>query len=237
MSIRDRFATLARPERLYAVAVVLVAIAVLRIAGTYSVYNATWDEPAHLACGMELLQLGQYTYEPQHPPLARVSVALGPYLAGIRGFTPRLGSMWNEGLDMLYREGSYFRTLGLARLGIIPFFLLGAVLLWLWTRRRFDHLTALLAVLLYTLSPNILAHAGLATTDMAVTAMLVAAVLAFVAWLEMPTLRRGALLGLAVGLATVTKFSTVVFLPACVVAVLVLRWVVERRGWRGTVST
>lgn len=236
MSIRDRLATLARPERLYAVAVVLVAIAVLRIVATHGVYNATWDEPAHLACGMELLQLGQYTYEPQHPPLARVSVALGPYLAGVRGFTPRLGSMWNEGLDMLYREGSYFRTLGLARLGIIPFFLLGAALLWLWTRRRFDRLTALLAVLLYTLSPNILAHAGLATTDMAVTAMLIAAVLAFVAWLEVPTLRRGALLGLAVGLAMVTKFSTVVFLPACVISVLVLRWVVERRGWRGVVS-
>ncbi len=233
MSIRDRYASLARPERLYAVAVVLVAIAVLRIAGTYGVYNATWDEPAHLACGMELLQLGQYTYEPQHPPLARVSVALGPYLAGIRGFTPRLGSMWNEGLDMLYREGSYFRTLGLARLGILPFFLLGAVLLWLWTQRRFDRLTALVAVLLYTLSPNVLAHAGLATTDMAVTVMLIAAVLAFVAWLEAPTLRRGVLLGLAAGCALVTKFSTVVFLPVCVVAVLLLRWVVERRGWHG----
>jgi 4-amino-4-deoxy-L-arabinose transferase-like glycosyltransferase len=221
---------------LSAVAVVLVAIAVLRVAGTYSVYNATWDEPAHLACGMELLQLGQYTYEPQHPPLARVSVALGPYLAGVRGFTPRLGSMWSEGLDMLYREGSYFRTLGLARLGIIPFFLLGAVLLWLWTRQQFGRLTALLAVLLYTLSPNILAHAGLATTDMAVAAMLMAAVLAFVAWLEAPTLRRGALMGLAMGLALVTKFSTVVFLPACVVAVVVLRWVVDRRGWREVLS-
>jgi 4-amino-4-deoxy-L-arabinose transferase-like glycosyltransferase len=236
VSIPIGLATLVQRQRLSIIAVVLVAIAVLRVAGTYGVYNATWDEPAHLACGMELLQLGQYTYEPQHPPLARVSVALGPYLAGVRGFTPRLGSMWSEGLDMLYREGSYFRTLGLARLGIIPFFLLGAVLLWLWTRRQFDRFTALLALLLYTLSPNILAHAGLATTDMAAAAMQCAAVLAFAAWLEVPTLRRGVLMGLAVGLALVTKFSTVVFLPACVVAVVVLRWVVERRGWRRVLS-
>ena len=221
---------------MYAVAVLLVGIAGLRIVGTYGIYNATWDEPAHLACGMELLQLGQYTYEPQHPPVARVSVALGPYLAGLRGFRPRLRSMWNEGLDMLYREGSYFRTLGLARLGILPFFLLGAVLVWHWTRRRFDPLTAVFAVLLYTLSPNLLAHAGLATTDMAAAATLLAAIVALVAWLEAPTLRRGVVLGVAAGLALVTKFSAVVFLPVCVVTVLLLRWAVERRGWRGAWS-
>jgi 4-amino-4-deoxy-L-arabinose transferase-like glycosyltransferase len=225
------FAWLARPERLYMVAVLFVGIAVLRIVGTYGVYNATWDEPAHLACGMELVQLGSYTYEPQHPPLARVAVALGPYLDGIRGFTPRLKSMWNEGLDLLYRDGRYYRTLSLARLGVLPFFLFGAVLMWRWGRKTFDRPTAIVAVLLYTLLPPVLAHAGLATTDMAVTAMLLAALMAYVAWLEKPSLERGALLGLAAALALMTKFSAVVFLPACGVAVLTLRWAVERREW------
>lgn len=221
----------ARPERLYLVAVLLAGVAALRIMDTYGVYNATWDEPAHLACGMELVQLGQYTYEPQHPPLARVTVALGPYLDGIRGFTPRLRSMWNEGLDMLYRDGRYYRTLSLARLGVIPFFLLGAALIWCWGRAVFDRPTALVAVLLYTLTPAVLAHAGLATTDMAVTAMLLAALIAYVAWLERPSPERGALLGLAAGLALMSKFSAVVFLPAFGVAVLALRWMVERREW------
>ena len=56
----------------------LIAAAIGRIALTYSVFNQTWDEPAHVAAGMEWLDRGRYTYEPLHPPLARVMVALGP---------------------------------------------------------------------------------------------------------------------------------------------------------------
>lgn len=224
-------ASVGRTDRLYLLAVFLAAIGALRIMGTYGVYNGTWDEPAHLACGMELVQLGEYTYEPQHPPLARIAVALGPYLDGIRGFSPKPRSMWVEGQYMLYFGGSYFRTLSLARMGVLPFFLLGAGLIWWWGRRLFDGPTALVAVLLYTLTPAVLAHAGVATTDMAVTATMLAALIAWVAWLEKPSLDRGALLGVAAGLALMTKFSAVVFLPVCGVAILGLRWLVERRAW------
>ena len=42
-----------------------------RIVATYPVFNHTFDEPAHLATGMEWLDRGTYTWEPQHPPLAR----------------------------------------------------------------------------------------------------------------------------------------------------------------------
>jgi len=56
--------------------IVLIAVAVARIAATYTVLNSTYDEPVHIACGMEWLQWGTYTCEPQHPPLARIAVAL-----------------------------------------------------------------------------------------------------------------------------------------------------------------
>jgi len=62
----------------------MVGLAIARVISTYAVFNSTSDEPAHIACGMEWLQWGTYTYEPQHPPLARAMIALGPYLAGIR---------------------------------------------------------------------------------------------------------------------------------------------------------
>src|ERR1700688_3894473 len=57
----------------------LVAVASLRIVATYMVFNHTIDEPAHIACGMQWLANGVYRLEPQHPPLARVAAALGPY--------------------------------------------------------------------------------------------------------------------------------------------------------------
>src|SRR5690348_6182206 len=66
------------------IAIVLVVFATARIAATYSVYSHTSDEPAHIACGMEWLDRGVYRYEAQHPPLARMAAAIGPYLMGKR---------------------------------------------------------------------------------------------------------------------------------------------------------
>jgi len=65
-------------------ALALVAIAIVRIVATYHDVNQAYDEPAHIACGMEWLDKGTFTMEPQHPPLPRVMAALGPYLAGLR---------------------------------------------------------------------------------------------------------------------------------------------------------
>ncbi len=62
----------------------LILIATVRIVATYSVFSYTSDEPAHVASGVEWLANGAYTWEPQHPPLARVAAAVGPYLIGAR---------------------------------------------------------------------------------------------------------------------------------------------------------
>src|SRR5579872_827466 len=67
-----------------AIAIVAVLIGSARIVATYDVFNHTFDEPAHIACGMEWLDKGTYTWEAQHPPVARVATAIGPYLLGVR---------------------------------------------------------------------------------------------------------------------------------------------------------
>src|SRR5438270_10797597 len=76
------FLTLERRAAVVAIAAVLFAT--VRIVATYPVFSHTTDEPAHIAAGMEWLQRGTYTWEPQHPPLARVAAARGPYLLGRR---------------------------------------------------------------------------------------------------------------------------------------------------------
>lgn len=81
---------------------------------------------------------------------------------------------------------------------MLPFFLLAIGLVFAWTKRLFGPTSGLLAVLLFTTLPPVLAHAGLASTDMALTATLVAALLAFVYWLERSTLSRSVVLGIAV---------------------------------------
>jgi len=61
----------------------LVLLGSIRIVATYTVFNHVVDEPGHIAAGMEWLETGRYTWEAQHPPLARVVSALGPYFLGI----------------------------------------------------------------------------------------------------------------------------------------------------------
>jgi hypothetical protein len=204
-------------------ACLLVLIASARIASTYTVFNHTADEPAHIASGMQWLDRHVYLYEPQHPPLARVAAALGPYLLGIRSQgTPGTGLEQEslEGAKILYKDHHYDLTLALARLGIMPFFWLACLVVYAWGKRSYGPAAAVIALFFFSFLPPILAHASLATTDMAVTAFLGAAFLTGLMWAERPTWKHGLLFGAATGLAAVSKFSSLVFFPAAVVLAL-----------------
>lgn len=200
-----------------AILVALIAVGSLRIVSTYNVFSPTYDEPAHLACGLEWLSRGSYHYEPLHPPLARVAAAIGPYLDGQR--TIGKPDLWEEGAALLDR-GAPERTLFLSRLGELPFFWIACVVVYCWGRRDLGETGAYLAVLVFSLLPPVLAHAGLATTDMALTAMLGAAFLAGLRWCERPGIGRSLLFGLTLGLAVLSKFSALAFLPVSGLAAL-----------------
>jgi hypothetical protein len=198
-------------------AVLLVLLASVRIAATYTVFNHTADEPAHIASGMQWLDKHVYLYEPQHPPLARVAAALGPYLLGIRSQgTPGTGLEAEsiEGARILGRDHHYDLTLALARLGILPFFWVACLTVYVWGKRYYGEAVAAIALFFFSFLPPILAHSGLATTDMALTAFLGAAYVAALGWAERPTWEHGLLFGAATGLAVISKFSSLVFFPA-----------------------
>jgi hypothetical protein len=201
--------------------VACLAVGVGRIVATYHVFNQTWDEPAHVAAGMEWLDRGRYTYEPLHPPLARIMEALGPRLAGIR--SAGQANVWLEGNAILYAGGRYDRNLALARLGVLPFFLLATLVVYAWARRLGGAPAAVSAVLLFTTLPPVLAHAGIATTDMAVTATIALAALCLIRWQEQPTRGRSLVLGVSLALALLSKLSALLFLPAVGVAIVLCR--------------
>ena len=220
--------------------VALVLVASLRIAATYTVFSHTSDEIAHVACGMEWLAKGVYTWEPQHPPLARVAAALGPYLSGIRPQgTPRGETlqMYKEGANILYSGKHYDRTLTLARVGVLPFFWIACLALYAWGRRYFSRGVAAVAVFLFTFIPPVLAHASLATTDMALTAFMAAAFLTGLIWVEGPTAGRGILFGICTGLMVLSKFSCLAFFPVIVALALAGYFMLERPGVRPVLRT
>jgi 4-amino-4-deoxy-L-arabinose transferase-like glycosyltransferase len=135
---------------------------------------------------------------------------------------------------MFYGKGAHPETelLVLARLGVLPFFVIALVAIWMWTSRYIGRAPAAIAVILLGNLPVFLAHFGLATTDAVFTAAFVAAFFSFLLWLERPTIPRGLALGVAFALAVSAKLSALLFLPAACGAVLAHRWISDGEGWR-----
>ena len=212
-----------RRRAFHVATLLVVGLVVWLVTSTYTVLSHTVDEPVHIAAGLEWLQRGTQQLHPENPPLSRVAVGLGAYLAGHRVGSE--GLAFRLGTEVLYTDGTYRSNLIRARLGTLPFFLLTVALVWLWTLRVGGERAACVAAVSFCTLPPILAHAGLATTDVAFMATFLLALYTYVRWLEAPTLERALGFGLGLGLALITKFSTLLFFPPCAVAVLL------RSGW------
>ncbi|MFZ0914168.1 MAG: glycosyltransferase family 39 protein [Candidatus Korobacteraceae bacterium] len=207
------------------VAVLSVVTATLLIVAVYPVYCQTFDEALHVAAGMEWIQLGRSTFNPITPPLVPIAVALGPYIDGSR--LQGNSDPWVEGNAVLESEGHYQRTLILARLGTLPFFLLACFLLW-HSSQSYGLWQAALAVVFFAFCPLVLAHASLATVDMAFTALFLSALLGFWHFLQSPKLSAAVLAGAMVGFAILSKLSALPYLVVCCVALYASEWHASR---------
>ena len=200
----------------------LIIIGIGRIVAAHAESWQTFDEPYHLAAGMEWLDRGQFRYEIRHPPLARVAGAMGPYFGGVRSFG--MEDMLDEGNRLLAANGAYERNLSLARLGIVPFFVAVCLVVAFWGQATFGQSAGLAAVLLLTTTPPFLGHAGFATLDMPCAAMTTMALFAWCLWLEEPSRPRSWFLGCAAALAVLAKFTAVGFLAISGLMLAVLYW-------------
>jgi len=213
----------------------LLAVGILRIVATYHVFNHTIDEPSHLACGIEWWEKGVYTIETKHTPLARISVAALPYLAGLRA--PEQFRSWAETYPILSADGHYWRNLTLARIGVLPYFVITTLVAFFWTKRLYGAPAGLLAAAVLTFLPTMLAHSSVATTDVPFTAMFCWAMYAFTLWLKQPNAKTAAVFGVASGLSLCAKFSAVAFVPGCGTAILLMYAVAGQANWRGLLRT
>jgi hypothetical protein len=208
----------------------LTLIGVARIVATYPAIAQTSDETPNIACGMQYLDLGTYTYGAFHPPLARLAMAVGPYLYGARA--QKLPERWQEGNAVLNSAPRPNRALTFARLGILPFFLLACTIVWRWGRKLLGDWGSLAPVFVLTNLPPVLAHAGLATMDMAIGAGICTALFSYTLWLEHGTLRRAIFFGTGLALAILAKFSAFLLLPVCLAAITLLYpRAAQKRNW------
>ncbi len=230
---------------------ILIALGALRIISIYTIFSPTNDERINIGSGMEWLVEGQYSGDPTNPPFARILIALGPYLdrsilnkqgrdvdaglpVGQPGMTAHQRAQIADlnGEEVIFGGRDPLQNISLARLGILPFFIMASVVVYLLAVRTINTSAGFFAVLLFTTLPPVLAHAGLATSDFAEAATMILAVFAFVLWLRNPTIVRSIALGGAAALALVTKFSAILFLPVCFSVLLLWFVIVDPRAKR-----
>ena len=173
--------------------------------------SATFDEGAHLPAGYTHLALGDHRLNPEQPPLVKL-LAAAPLLA-VRPVLKTDARSWAEarqwefGRSFLYRWNDADRLLFLGRLPIVALASCLVVAVFLEARRRFGDAAAAASLGLAALSPDVLAHGALVTTDLAFALFFFLSVVAFSRVVEEATPRRVVAAGLATGAAFATKFS------------------------------
>jgi tetratricopeptide (TPR) repeat protein len=202
---------------------------------SYTAKSATWDEPIHLTAGYRALAEGDYRTDPSHPPFLRMWAAIPlvfqrPAISDftlldrsvenwVRGvaysYARRFLYEWNDADRLLYQARSMALVWGIA---------LG-VLLFAWTREWLGTAAAATALLFYTCSPNLTAHAPLVTTDAGVTCFMFGAVYFLWRASRRATVANVAALAACTALAVVSKFSGLLLLPIlAVLLAIAVRW-------------
>lgn len=198
----------------------LVLMAALMLSSSWD-DSFTFDEEPHLAAGYTGLRRADYRYNPEHPPLMKDLGALPLLFLNLRPpweevrWTDGQLDQWEAGAALIYRGGGDAETiLRLARTPMILFTAaLGGLIFW-WTRRNLGDAAALLTLFFFCLSPTVLAHGRLVTTDVGAAAGFFVATIALLNYLRRPSRKTMLLAGTAMGFALLTKFSTVLLLPA-----------------------
>ena len=219
---------------LWGLTILVAAAAVVWTVRAGRVLSQTYDEPHHLATGLDWWQFHSTRWWTENPPLPKIAVGLGPYLAGLRlperdkdTWDPRAkdNTPWKVGNDALYRDGGDpQRWLRLARLGNLPFLLLTLLVTFLLARGRRRPWAGLVATVLVATYPPLLGHAALATTDVATVATTLLFLYCLDAWWRRRRLPRAVMVGAAFGLALLCKLTAPLLCGA-----LAVGWLVGRR--------
>ena len=138
--------------------------------------SATTDEPVHIAAGVEIVRDGTGRWNPEHPPLAKALAGLALTGLDVRPAGDPIANPSHAGLllSFLFENRTPAETiLFRARLPFVALFLALLLAVRREARRRFGTAAGGVALAFAALDPNLIAHAGVVHTDLAVTLFLV----------------------------------------------------------------
>jgi hypothetical protein len=195
--------------------------------------SPTIDEPVYVATAVVYHQQHSVRYNPEHPPLAKLAMAVGLAFANPTLDPAYPGNQTYLGRHLLYESGnSPFRLMLAARLPIILLTLLFGLVVLFFARDLAGPWAGLLALALYAFSPDVIAHGSLATLDVPAAGLLLTML-----WFLWRSRTRPALYlplaGLALGAALATRMSSLPAVPVALLLVLLSPFPFRRSGTRG----
>ncbi|MGK3942545.1 phospholipid carrier-dependent glycosyltransferase [Streptomyces caeruleatus] len=220
-----------RPARRWLVpllVVVLLAQMAAAMVTTAVQQTPTIDEPVYVATAAEYLHGQGISYNPEHPPLGKLVIAVGVAIAGPHVDTAFDGPQIDLGPHLLYESGNDpWRLMFWARLPVIVLTLLSGLVVFAFARELAGRAAGLTALALYSFSPDVVAHGALATLDVPMAGFLLTAV-----WLLWRARVRPRLYlplaGLALGAALATKMSALPAVPVLLALAALSVWTAHR---------
>ena len=192
---------------------------------------ANVDEVGHLAASLSHLKYQRFEMYKVNPPLVRTLAAVPAWLSGMEYDWSYLSaslpvrSEFEVGVKRLramrlHMHGDYF----FPRLVCMSLSILGAIVLtyiaWQWMGRW----PAMVALIWWCFSPDILAHGQTIGPDVGSVAFGLLACYALVEYIHSPTSRAAYLVGVALGLALLTKLTWVTGLAMFPLTALLSGW-------------
>jgi hypothetical protein len=174
-------------------AAVFLAIHVAVAALSTRAQSLTYDERLHFRYGMQILDLNSDRFDDSKMPFSALNAI--PVVIASR--------LWPEAVEGVWQPER------IGRISTILFSGLVGLVLVLWSRDWYGAAAGAAAGFLYAFEPNLLAHAGLMTTDVYAAGMTAVTIYAFWRFLERPRLAGALLSSLLLGLSQLAKYTCV----------------------------
>lgn len=180
--------------------------------------SLTFDEPAHIVGGLDILINRSYALTPDNGVFCQIIEALPALLIGN---IPSSGdTAWKHEDVYQVQKNILFANLASAdsiicasRLAVAIFSILSGLLVYFIARGINGYKAGFISLLLYSFCPNIIAHSGFATSDLIVTTAFLLATWLF--WKASKSLNVYYLLlaGVSLGLLCISKMSFFIIVP------------------------
>ena len=215
---------------------------VARVVATSSTTSATFDEPEYITAGYSYVATHELRLELWHPPLAFVLAGLAVRSRFDLPFQPDPLAWQRAEPRRIARSFLYADTndadaiLHTARIPSLLFGIATIVLIGAWASRLWGPRAGWFALLLAAFDPNLIAHAAVATPDIAVTFFTLLAM--FVTWryIQAPSRARWIAIIACVGLAVATKHVALLLGPMIACVLVERAFVLGGRTWARTIG-